>query len=196
MREFVSSHPLGSFVLRTPGDFCILNEHPEISCGHGFKWRMLKCTFENFAGYACLSAGRSCERVGVLFKIKTASWCDALEDFEVPDSMQSREYSRGSGKDGSPHNFFVANVNVNSDGTLKVNVNRLLNDNVWNATNHHRVVVPQPAVSLTFLQVRVFSRVPFAIPRAFVQSRPISPRALCIFLFPSIPFPMLFGERI
>ena len=38
--------------------------------------------------------------------------------------------------------FFVANVNVNS-GELKVNVNRFSNDNVWNASNRNRVVVPQ-----------------------------------------------------
>jgi hypothetical protein len=38
--------------------------------------------------------------------------------------------------------IFVVNVNVNSDG-LNVNVNRLENDNVWNAENRHRVVVPQ-----------------------------------------------------
>jgi hypothetical protein len=35
--------------------------------------------------------------------------------------------------DGSLHIIFVANVNVNDDGQLKVNVNRFSNDNVWNA---------------------------------------------------------------
>ena len=39
--------------------------------------------------------------------------------------------------------IFVANVNFDDDGRLKVNVNRLSNDNVWNASNHHRVVVPE-----------------------------------------------------
>lgn len=38
--------------------------------------------------------------------------------------------------------FFVANVNVNSDG-LNVNVNRFENDNVWNAKYAHRMVVPK-----------------------------------------------------
>lgn len=44
--------------------------------------------------------------------------------------------------DGIQHKIFVANVNVN-DGQLKVNVNRFENDNVWNAENRHRVVVPK-----------------------------------------------------
>jgi hypothetical protein len=39
------------------------------------------------------------------------------------------------------YTFFVANVNVNSDG-LKVNVNRFENDNVWSAEYAHRLVVP------------------------------------------------------
>lgn len=42
------------------------------------------------------------------------------------------------------HIFFVANVNVNDDGRLKVNVNRFSNDNVWNGDNRHRIVVPKP----------------------------------------------------
>jgi hypothetical protein len=33
--------------------------------------------------------------------------------------------------------FFVANMNLNSDGP-NVNVNRLSNDNMWNAENRHR----------------------------------------------------------
>ena len=45
--------------------------------------------------------------------------------------------------DGPPHIIFVANVNVNDDGQLKVNVNRFSNDNVWNAENRHRIVVPK-----------------------------------------------------
>jgi hypothetical protein len=40
-------------------------------------------------------------------------------------------------------------VNVNSDGNLKVNVNQFSNDNVWNADNRHRVVVPKLVISLT-----------------------------------------------
>lgn len=42
--------------------------------------------------------------------------------------------------------IFVANVNVNSDGSLNVNVNRFSNDNVWNAEYHHRFAVPQLTV--------------------------------------------------
>lgn len=40
------------------------------------------------------------------------------------------------------HIIFVANVNFN-DGHLKVNMNRFSNDNVWNAENRHRIVVPK-----------------------------------------------------
>ncbi len=49
----------------------------------------------------------------------------------------------GGGIDGVLHisSPFVANVNVDG-GELKLNVNRLDNDNVWNADNRHRVVVP------------------------------------------------------
>ena len=42
---------------------------------------------------------------------------------------------------------FVANVNLNSDGRLKANVNRFSNDNVWNAENRNRVVVPKLTIS-------------------------------------------------
>lgn len=49
----------------------------------------------------------------------------------------------GGVPDGSPHIIFVANVNFDDDGQLKVNVNRLSNDNVWNAENRHRIVVPK-----------------------------------------------------
>lgn len=52
----------------------------------------------------------------------------------------------GSDTEGALHEFFVANVNVNDDG-LNVNVNRFENDNVWNAENLHRVVVPKMIVS-------------------------------------------------
>lgn len=59
--------------------------------------------------------------------------------------------------------FFVANVNVNSDG-LNVNVNRFENDNVWNTENSHRMVVPQMIVfsSLILLSERSFLFKPFS----------------------------------
>lgn len=62
-----------------------------------------------------------------------------------------------------PAQFFVANVNVNSDG-LNVNVNRFENDNVWNAENSHRMVVPKMAVfsSLILLSERSFLFKPFS----------------------------------
>lgn len=45
--------------------------------------------------------------------------------------------------------IFIANVNVNSDG-LNVNVNRFSNDNVWNAENRNRFVIPKLTFSPTF----------------------------------------------
>jgi hypothetical protein len=39
-------------------------------------------------------------------------------------------------------------VNVNSDGSLNANVNRFSNDNVWNAENRNRFVVPKLTLSL------------------------------------------------
>ena len=55
----------------------------------------------------------------------------------------------GGALDGSLHIIFVANVNFNDDGQLKVNVNRFSNDNVWNAENRHRIVIPKLTISLT-----------------------------------------------
>ena len=37
----------------------------------------------------------------------------------------------------------MVNVNAYSDGRLNANVNRFSNDNVWNAENEHRLVVPK-----------------------------------------------------
>lgn len=88
----------------------------------------------------------SCKRVTASFPIKTVSWCDKSADFDVPNTMQLGEYSTSGGRDDLSY-IFVANVNVNSDGHLNVNVNPLSNDNVWNAENRHRFVVPQLTVS-------------------------------------------------
>ena len=61
----------------------------------------------------------------------------------------------GGVTDGFLHKFFVANVNVNDDGSLNVNVNKLANDNVWNAEYQHRVVV-RNLLFLSSQRVRVF----------------------------------------
>jgi len=60
--------------------------------------------------------------------------------------------------------FFVANVNVNADGTLKANVNRFENDNVWNAENHHRVFLPETCGFLSQVRARVFFSMPIFHP--------------------------------
>lgn len=53
--------------------------------------------------------------------------------------------------------FFVANVNVNDDGKLNANVNRLENDNVWNGVYQHRVIVPVTSMFSRSMNEREFS---------------------------------------
>ncbi len=57
--------------------------------------------------------------------------------------------------DDISHIFLVANVNVNPDG-LNVNVNEFSNDNVWNAENGNRFVIPKLIISLALLQEFLF----------------------------------------
>jgi hypothetical protein len=45
--------------------------------------------------------------------------------------------------DDLSHKFFVAHVHVGDRGQLKANVNRFSNDNVWDASPRHRLVVPK-----------------------------------------------------
>ncbi|MEK7585099.1 MAG: hypothetical protein AAB455_01100 [Patescibacteria group bacterium] len=61
--------------------------------------------------------------------------------------------------------FFVANVNWNDDRRLKVNVNHFSNDNVWNADNRNRVVLPL----LTFLPSFIWWEFLFATPASSRQ---------------------------
>ncbi len=61
-----------------------------------------------------------------------------LEDFEVPNTIQPREYSRGSGIDGFRYEngvLHAVNVNWNGDG-WNVNANSVDNLNRWNDGNH------------------------------------------------------------
>lgn len=88
--------------------------------------------------------GTPCKRVNISFsKQKIVSWCGKLADFKVPNKIQPQEQSRGGVPDGLPHIIFVAHVYFDGDGRLKVNANRFSNDNVWNAENRHRIVVPK-----------------------------------------------------
>ncbi len=74
-----------------------------------------------------------------------------LKSFEALDTIQSRDcfqkQIKGWWHGRHSARFFVANVNFNADDRLKVNVNRLENDNVWNAEYQHCVVIPKLAVS-------------------------------------------------
>ncbi len=65
--------------------------------------------------------------------------------FRVPNKIQSGEYSKDGDIDDLSH-IFVANVNFNSADKLKVNVNQFENDNVWNAVNRHRFVIPKLSI--------------------------------------------------
>lgn len=71
--------------------------------------------------------------------------------------------------------FFVANVNFNDDGSLKVNVNRFENDNVWNTKYRHRVVIPKLNISPVILREFSF-QVLFSNRRAFCRFRLIVPK--------------------
>lgn len=90
--------------------------------------------------------------------------------------------------------FFVANVNVNSDG-LNVNVNRFENDNVWNAENLHRVVVPKLIISPVILREFSFP-ILFSNRPAFCLSHLTGWIDLNIFLLAHICFPKRFAKRI
>ena len=68
-------------------------------------------------------------------------------DLAVPNKIQLLGYKIERQWLGWPKALFVANVNVNSDGNRKVNVNRFENANVWNADNRHRLVVPPLTIS-------------------------------------------------
>jgi len=61
-----------------------------------------------------------------------------LEDFEVPNNIQPREHSKGSGIDNFLHEngrvLWTVNVNWNDDG-WNVNANSVDNPNEWNDGN-------------------------------------------------------------
>lgn len=152
---------------------------PGIICGYGFKSRLLKNVFREFrrtrlAKEWILFSKNKKQPVGAV------SWWTSM----VPNKIQSGEYSKDGGMDGSWHVFFVANVNVNSDDRLNVNVNRFKNDNVWNADNHHRVVVPKLADSPVLIEREfsfVFRSVHFSSRQAVDRFLPIPSKAQYIF---------------
>jgi hypothetical protein len=105
--------------------------------GYGFELRLLKSIFENFAGYILR------KREYIFYdRNKPVGAITARELLTLQIKYSPFEHSKGSDiRRLIAH--FVANVNVNSDDHLKVNVNRFENSNVWNAGNRHRLVVPQ-----------------------------------------------------
>lgn len=71
-------------------------------------------------------------------------WCLGPADFEVPDTIQPREYSKGGGTDGPRHGVYAVNVNWNADDReWNVNDWRLDENGNWNAGN--RVLCPSHA---------------------------------------------------
>src|SRR3989344_3849470 len=117
-------------------------------------------------------AGLTKEWIHFSFTQKIASWCVELADFEVPNKIQSVMVWPVVIKMIQHMSSFVANVNWNDARRLKVNVNRLSNDNVWNADNRNRVVLPLLAISPIIYLVGVFVCRPFFQPPS---CRPISP---------------------
>lgn len=69
---------------------------------------------------------------------KYRNWYKKLEDFHVPNKIQSREYSRDGGVDGflyeNAGDLRTVNCNWNDDG-WNVNANSVENPNKWNAGN-------------------------------------------------------------
>jgi len=47
-------------------------------------------------------------------------WCLGPADFEVPNTIQPREYSKGGGTDGPRHGVFAVNVNWNAVDTERI----------------------------------------------------------------------------
>jgi hypothetical protein len=78
---------------------------------------------------------RECKKFS--FK-KYKNWCKKLVDFDVPNKIQSKEYSMGGGADGFLHEntgvLWAVNCNWNDDG-WNVNANSVENPNSWNDGN-------------------------------------------------------------
>ncbi|PIZ81528.1 MAG: hypothetical protein COY02_01590, partial [Parcubacteria group bacterium CG_4_10_14_0_2_um_filter_41_6] len=86
-----------------------------------------------------------------------------LADFYVPNKIQLVRNFGWQWHGWHIAYFFVANVNTDDDGRLNVNVNRRENDNIWNAENRNRIVLPKLAVSPAYL-AGVFFCSPFFHP--------------------------------
>lgn len=72
-----------------------------------------------------------------MFSKKEESWYSELADFEVRDTIQPREYSRGGGKEGLEYKVFAINVNWNADNReWHVYAWQLDENGNWNAGNH------------------------------------------------------------
>lgn len=95
--------------------------------------------------------------------------------------------------------FFVANVNANG-GELKANVNKFLNDNVWNGENQHRVVfLETQRFSSTVVEefsFVIYFQVLFSSPQASCQFHLVSPKVQSISYPKHIYFPKRFARRI
>lgn len=110
--------------------------------GHGFRTTLVKRSAREFC------RARLAKEWTYLYLIKNSQLVQRTSGLQCPE-YYSIVYDLDDGVlDGSLHIIFVANVNLNSDGNLKADVNRFSNDNVWNAKNQHRIVVPKLTVSL------------------------------------------------
>jgi hypothetical protein len=103
--------------------------------------RLCEDRFENFAGHVL-------QKSESIFSTKNNQLVRGTGGLQGPEYYSICPDWAGGVPDGSPHIIFVANVNFDDNGRLKVNVNRFSNDNVWNAENRHRIVVPKLTISL------------------------------------------------
>ncbi len=100
--------------------------------GQGFCVMILELFFRELRW---IHLAQECEIIS--FK-KYLNWCKELADFEVPNKIQSREYSTDGGVDGFLHEnesvLWAVNCNWNDDG-WNVNANPIDDLNEWNDGN-------------------------------------------------------------
>jgi hypothetical protein len=98
--------------------------------------RLLRHGFKIF--FVRIAPGKPCARVQKIFFQKNKNWRKKLADFNVPNTIQSGEYSKDGGMDGFLHEnagvLRAVNANWNDDG-WNMNANSAENPNRWNDGN-------------------------------------------------------------
>lgn len=104
-------------------------------------------------------SGTPCASARTLVQKRLRIGAPLWRTFNVPHTIQSREYSMGSGMDGAAHKLWAVNANWNGDG-WNVNANSIENPNRWNVGNEFvsRYSFLSPPTG------GVFARMPFRQP--------------------------------